>query len=71
MGALIVGNSLKEVRASIVSGGGFFALKGLAQDQYPRQMTVLLHQQRAFGRAIRCSRSADRIFSRSNRNRKA
>ena len=38
-------NRYKEVRASIVSGGGFFALKGLIQDQEPRQMTVRLHEQ--------------------------
>jgi hypothetical protein len=38
-------NRYMEVRASIVSGGGFFALKGLIQDQDPRQMTVCLHEQ--------------------------
>jgi hypothetical protein len=36
-----------EVTASIVSGGGLFALKGLPQDSDPRRMTVWLHQQRA------------------------
>lgn len=40
-------NRYKEVTASIVSGGGFFALKGLIQDRDPRQMTVGLHEQRA------------------------
>ena len=36
-----------EVRASIVSGGGLFALKGLPQDSNPRRMTVWQHEQRA------------------------
>ena len=36
-----------EVKASIVSGGGLFALKGLPQDPDPRRMTVWLHEQRA------------------------
>ena len=36
-----------EVKASIVSGGGLFALKGLPQDSDPRRMTVWLHEQRA------------------------
>ena len=35
-----------EVTASIVSGGGLFALKGLPQDSNPRRMTVWLHEQR-------------------------
>ena len=38
-------NNFTEIRASIVSGGGFFALKGLEQDQEPREMAVCLHQQ--------------------------
>lgn len=36
-----------QVAASIVSGGGLFALKGLPQDPAPRRMTVWLHEQRA------------------------
>lgn len=36
-----------KVKASIVSGGGLFALKGLPQDSEPRRMTVWLHEQRA------------------------
>jgi hypothetical protein len=40
-------NAHKRVEASIVSGGGFFALKGLIQDPDPRRMTVWLHAQRA------------------------
>jgi hypothetical protein len=38
-------NRYTDVRASIVSAGGFFALKGLVQDQDPREMTVCLHEQ--------------------------
>jgi len=37
----------KKVEASIVTGGGFFALKGLIQDPDPRRMTVWLHEQRS------------------------
>ena len=40
-------NGLKRVEATIVSGGSFFALKGLIQDPDPQQMTVWLHEQRA------------------------
>lgn len=36
-----------RVEATIVSGGGFFPLKGLIQDSSPRRMTVWLHEQRA------------------------
>jgi hypothetical protein len=36
-----------KVEASIVSGGGLFALKGLPQDATPRRMTVWLHEERA------------------------
>jgi hypothetical protein len=36
-----------RVEASIVSGGGLFALKGLPQDPTPRRMTVWLREQRA------------------------
>jgi hypothetical protein len=35
-----------EVKTSIVSGGGLFALKGLPQDSNQRHMTVWLHEQR-------------------------
>lgn len=35
------------VEATIVSGGGFFPLKGVAQDSAPRRMTVWLHEERA------------------------
>jgi hypothetical protein len=37
----------QQVEASIVSGGGFFALMGFIQDRDPRQMTVRLHEQQA------------------------
>ena len=40
-------NACERVEASIVSGGGFFPLKGLIQDADPRQMTVWLHEQRS------------------------
>jgi hypothetical protein len=37
----------ERVEATIVSGGGLFALKGVPQDPSPRRMTVWLHEQRA------------------------
>jgi hypothetical protein len=40
-------NAYEQVEASIVSGGGFFALKGVIQDSDPRRMTVRLHEQRS------------------------
>lgn len=40
-------NSYEKVKANIVTGGGFFALKGLTQDPAPREMTVWLHAQRS------------------------
>ncbi len=40
-------NSFRQVDATIVSGGGFFALKGAPQDSTQRRMTVWLHEQRS------------------------
>ena len=37
----------EKVEAEIVSGGGFFPLKGVLQDSNPRRMTVWLNEQRA------------------------
>jgi len=37
----------KKVDATIVSGGGFFALNGMIQDPDPRRMSVWLHEERA------------------------
>jgi hypothetical protein len=36
-----------KVEATIVSGGGFFPLKGLIQDPNPRRMTAWLHEERS------------------------
>jgi hypothetical protein len=36
-----------KVEATIVSGGGLFALKGILQDANPRRMTVWLHEERS------------------------
>src|SRR5437773_740198 len=36
-----------RVEATIVSGGGFFALKSVLQDSGPRRMTVWLHEERS------------------------
>jgi len=40
-------NGYEKVNATIVSGGGFFPLKGLLQDSDPRHMTVWLHEERS------------------------
>jgi hypothetical protein len=40
-------NSHEKVEATIVSGGGFFPLKGVPQDQSPRRMSVWLHEPRS------------------------
>jgi hypothetical protein len=36
----------EKVEATIVSGGGFYSLKGTPQDSAPRRMTAWLHEQR-------------------------
>ena len=38
-------NRLERVEATIVSGGGFFALKGIIQDADPRRIIASLHQE--------------------------
>jgi hypothetical protein len=37
----------EKVEATIVSGGGLFALKGVLQDSNPRRMTAWLHDERS------------------------
>jgi hypothetical protein len=37
----------EKVEATIVSGGGLFALKGVLQDSNPRRMTAWLHEERS------------------------
>jgi hypothetical protein len=37
----------RKVEATIVSGGGFFPLKGVLADRNPRRTTVWLHEQRS------------------------
>jgi hypothetical protein len=40
-------NRYERAEATIVSGGGFFRLKGVAQDSTPRRMTAWLHEERS------------------------
>src|ERR1700738_833903 len=40
-------NGYKKVEATIVSGGGLFPLKGVAQDPSPRRMTVWWQEERS------------------------
>src|SRR5258708_28937097 len=51
-------NNYQKVGATIVTGGGFFALKGVLQDATPRRMTVWLHEECPMELRIsaRCSR---------------
>jgi hypothetical protein len=44
-GGLTRWNGYNQVRATIVTGGNFWALKGLVQDPLPRKLTVKLHEQ--------------------------
>jgi len=46
-GGLARWKAYDRVDATIVSGGGFFALKGIQQDADPRRMTVWLHEERS------------------------
>ncbi|HEY1929226.1 MAG TPA: hypothetical protein VGG92_17320 [Caulobacteraceae bacterium] len=46
-GGMEAWNGFKAVDATIVSGGGLFALKGMPQDSAPRRMTVWLHEERS------------------------
>jgi hypothetical protein len=45
-GGLARWHEYERVEATIVSGGGLFALKGVPQDANPRRMTVWLHEER-------------------------
>ena len=46
-GGIDIWNRYEKVEATIVSGRGFFRLKGVPQDSTPRHMTVWLHQERS------------------------
>jgi hypothetical protein len=46
-GSLERWHSYNKVEATIVSGGGFFALKGVLPDADPRRMAVWLHEERS------------------------
>jgi hypothetical protein len=46
-GGINLWQSYKKVDATIVTGGGLFALKGVLQDPDPRRMTVWLHEERS------------------------
>lgn len=46
-GGLVRWKGYERVDATIVSGGGFFPLKGLIQDSSPRRMTAWLHEERS------------------------
>jgi hypothetical protein len=60
-----------KVEATIVAGGGFFALKGVLQDANPRRMTVWQHEVTLVRRAIWCARSAHDVYVRADRHRES
>jgi hypothetical protein len=43
--------SFNRVEATIVTGGAFWGMKNLTQDQDPRRMAVSLHAERGTSRA--------------------
>jgi hypothetical protein len=61
-------NWYEKVDATIVSGGGFFALKGVLQDSNPRRMTVWLHPGTFVCLTLRDSRSAHDVHAREDRH---
>ena len=46
-GGLSRWKGFSSITATIVTGGGLWAMKGLVQDSNPREMTVALHEERA------------------------
>jgi hypothetical protein len=54
----------EKVDATIVSGGGLFALKDVTQDPNPRRMTVWLHEERRRRLASPKNCSTRRTFAR-------
>ena len=40
-------NKYQKIEGTIVTGGGFFAFKGMLQDPTPRRMSVWLHEERS------------------------
>jgi hypothetical protein len=46
-GGMALWREREKVEATIVSGGGFFPLKGVMQDSEPRRMAVWLHEERS------------------------
>ena len=55
-------NAFEKVEVSIVTGGGFYALKGLMGDSISRRVTVWLHEQRVW-----CFRSGIRTWVQPSR----
>jgi hypothetical protein len=58
-----------KLEATIVSGGGFFALKGVPQDANPRRMTVWLHEERSSVSPY--GASAHDVYTGADRDREA
>ena len=62
-------NRFERVEATIVSGGGFFHLKGVPQDPTPRRMTVWLHEERSSVFPFGGSRSTHDVYTREGCDR--
>ena len=60
-----------RVQATIVTGGGLWAIKGQPQDPRPRRMTVALDHEWASLTTVRRRRSEDRVHSRTYSDREA
>ena len=64
-------NKYQKLEATIVTGGCFFAFKGMLQDPAPRRMSVWLHEERSsvlpYGAPDqRTMFTPDRLLSRSS-----
>ncbi len=68
-GGLAQWQRYEKVEADIVSGGGFFALKGLMQDAAPRRMSVWLKEQRSSVLPFGAARPAEPVHRRPDRHR--
>ena len=64
-------NGYEKVEATIVSGGGFFPLKGVPQDFNPAPHEHMAARGTLICFTLRCFRSAHSVHSIEDRNREA
>ena len=70
-GGLVRWLSYNKVEATVVAGGGFFALKGVLMDADPRRLTAWLHEERAALTNFWRSGSTHHVHARADRCREA